>query len=966
MVKFFGNIIFSCFLLGVGYHMQAQSITAENTRFEIVTPAKKATIVYDKAGVALDSISANLLADDIEKVSGYRPRVSSNLRGVSGNVIFIGNANSELQEEIFHDSIFRRTLQGTWERYGLKVLQHPLPKIDKAFIIAGSDARGTAYGVFSISKRIGVSPWAWWADAIPKKQDELVLKQKFYISKAPAVKYRGIFLNDEDWGLQPWAAHTFEPETGDIGPKTYAKIFELLLRLKANTIWPAMHPSTRAFFHYKGNPQMARLYDIVVGSSHAEPMLRNNVDEWDEATMGDFNYFTNRQRVYKYWEERVKESRNMNAIYTIGMRGVHDSGMEGAKNIEEAVEILQKVIRDQRDLLKKYKQKPLSQVPQVFTLYKEVLDLYHHGLKIPDDVTLMWTDDNYGYIRQLSNAEERNRQGGGGVYYHASYWGRPHDYLWLSSTNPALIWEEMMKAYDTRSRRIWILNVGDIKPAEYNLQLFMDMAYDVENFRQPEYLNIHLQRFYSSIFGNSIGMKLAEIKQQYYSLAFDRKPEFMGWSQTEPTTPISTTDFKIEAWGDENQERLDAYGKLLKKTEDIKAQIPAGLQDSFFELIYYPVAGAALMNQKFLYRDRALFYSKKGALVAREYVQRSHEAYKEIEKLTHQYNFEVAKGKWNGIMSMNPRNLPVYQDPEIELKKGRVESVADVLTEDYTLDSGNERMVLPVFYESDTATHFFDVFLRKEENIKWEVERAPSWVKLNQDHGDLNKVDLLDRILVSINWQKWRAAGRPEKAKLEFKLNSAEKQINLEIEAADPSIPKGTFIKKNGTVTMHAEEYSDRKNGDSYSWKKVSGLGHTGNVMVAWPLSAPSISENILEKAPYLEYDLYLRESDKKTSLVINALPTHPVSDQHKVRIGVQWDNDPISIVNFQTFGRSKKWKQNVLKNLAEISLPVEIKDRGKHRLRIYMIDPGVLLDNITLKVEGYASPYTIPSASIE
>ena len=958
--------LFSYIFLFWGCAIYAQCVADMGRSFEIITPEKKAAIVYDKAGTGLDSISANLLAGDIEKVSGYRPRVSSDLKDVSGNVIFIGNANSALMKETFHDSVFRRTLQGSWERYVLKVLEHPLPKINKALIIAGSDARGTAYGVFSISERIGVSPWAWWADAVPNKKGELVLKQKFYISKAPAVKYRGIFLNDEDWGLQPWAAHTFEPETGDIGPKTYSRIFELLLRLRANTIWPAMHPSTRAFFHYKGNPEMARLYDIVVGSSHAEPMLRNNVDEWDEATIGDFNYFTNRQRVYKYWEERVKESRNMNAIYTIGMRGVHDSGMEGAKNTEQAVEILQKVITDQRTLLKQYREEPLDQVPQVFTLYKEVLDLYHHGLQIPDDVTLMWTDDNYGYIRQLSNAEERRREGGGGVYYHASYWGRPHDYLWLSSTNPALIREEMMKAHDTGSRRIWILNVGDIKPAEYNLQLFMDLANDPEKFRQPEYLTTHMQQFYSSIFGDSLGVRLAKIKHQYYDLAFVRKPEFMGWSQTEPTTPVSTAAFKIGSWGDENQRRLEAYGNLLKRTRELQAQISDDLQDSFFELIYYPVAGSALMNRKFLYRDRALFYSEKGALVANDYARRSHEAYQEIKDLTHQYNFEVANGKWKGMMDMKPRNLPVYEDPEIDLTKEELETGAGVVIEKDLAGAENEGMALPVFYESDTTTHFMDVFLRKEKNINWTIEKPAPWLKLDKEQGKLDDTNLLDRIEVAIDWRKWRAAGSPGEAELILSLDSVKKQVKLKMEAADFSVPKGTFIMKNGIMTIYAEDYSGLKNKSSRSWKRVKGLGHSGNIMEALPLTAPSITEDITERSPYLQYDLYLKEAGQNVSLVINALPTHPVSDQHKVRVGVQWDNDPISVLDFTTYGRSSKWKQNVLKNMAEVSQPLGRIEKGKHRLRLFLVDPGVLLDMISLKIEGYEVPYSIPSETME
>ena len=302
----------------------------------------------------------------------------------------------------------------------------------------------------------------------------------------PSVKYRGIFINDEDWGLRPWASKTFEPETKNIGPKTYAKVFELLLRLNANLLWPAMHPGTTPFYNVPGNAEMAAAYAIVVGSSHAEPMLRNNVGEWDEKSMGHFNYITNKEKVYNYWEERVKQSKGNDAVYTLGMRGVHDSGMEGIKGPKEAVPLLERIFNDQRGLIKKHINENVAAVPQVFTAYKEVLDIYDQGLKLPDDVTIVWPDDNYGYIQRFNNEAEKKRPGGSGVYYHASYWGRPHDYLWLGTTHPSLIRQEMMKAYETGADRLWVLNVGDIKPLEYSMQVFFDMAYDARPFKDIE------------------------------------------------------------------------------------------------------------------------------------------------------------------------------------------------------------------------------------------------------------------------------------------------------------------------------------------------------------------------------------------------------------------------------------------------------------------------------------------------
>lgn len=641
---------------------QIQSANAQHDSalFEVVTSTEKASIIYDKNGSPLDSITAHLLASDIERVSGYLPNVVTALNSASKNAIVIGNRQSGVVESF----LGKTEAANSWETYAIQVLEKPTSKIDKALVIAGSDARGTAYGVFSISEKIGVSPWYWWADVQPKKQEQLVLTIKSTQSKSPKVKYRGIFINDEDWGLQPWAENTFEPETGDIGPKTYAKVFELLLRLRANSIWPAMHPSTKAFFHYPGNRKMAEKYEIVLGSSHAEPMLRNNVDEWDHDTMGDFNYFSNKKGVLDYWEDRVDEAKNVNGIYTLGMRGVHDSGMEGAKTTAGAATMLKDILKDQRALIEKHIGNPES-VPQVFTVYKEVLDLYDYGLDLPDDVTLMWTDDNYGYIRRLSNAEERKRSGGSGVYYHASYWGRPHDYLWLSTTHPALIREEMLKAYDTGADKIWILNVGDIKPAEYNMQFFMDLAFDPESLRQPASYKDHMLNFYQEIFGDTQGEQISELRNEYYNLAWTRKPEFMGWSQTEPTRPTQVTEFSIE---EENPSRIAAYQNLTTQVEKLSPTISEANQDAFFQLVSYPILGAAAMNKQYLYRDLQVYHHTTNEKESEKYRDSVSFYYEKINELTDHYNQKIASGKWNSIMHRAPRGLPVFKLPDTAIE----------------------------------------------------------------------------------------------------------------------------------------------------------------------------------------------------------------------------------------------------------------------------------------------------------
>ncbi|HSD07181.1 glycosyl hydrolase 115 family protein [Flavobacterium sp.] len=611
--------------------------------FPIVQSNQTTTIFIDSKTDDLVLWAVNELVKDVEDITGKKLKVSA-VNKISQNGIYIGQVSSSM----FSSKVIQNELANQWEKFYIK-------KENQNLIVAGSDVRGTVYAIFELAEQLGVSPWKWWADVNPIHQNELSLNLPTTgIIQKPSVQYRGIFLNDEDWGLEPWAEKTFEPEVGNIGPKTYEKIFQLLLRLKANTIWPAMHPSTKGFFTIKGNKEIAQKYHMIIGSSHAEPMLRNNVDEWKK-TFGDYNYFTNSTQVNKYWQDRLNEvkSGNNETIMTLGMRGVHDSKMEGAKDLNESIAMVEKIIDVQREMLSKTFKKPLNEIPQAFVPYKEVLELYDNGLKVPDDVTLVWPDDNYGYIRRLSNEDEQKRVGGGGVYYHLSYWGRPHDYLWLSTTQPGLIWYEMSKAYQNGAKKMWIANVGDIKPGEYDMEFFLDLAWNVNSI-PFDGINQHLKNWISREFTPKVSNELSVVLEEYYRLAFIRKPEYMGWSQTEPTTKINLSDFSKS----EMEQRIKDYADLVEKVDLISPSIPVERKDAFFQLVEYPVKAAANMNFKFL--NWNLEATTSDEIQKDKYHKQASEAFGNIKELTDFYNTKMSKGKWNNMMSMHPRNLPVF------------------------------------------------------------------------------------------------------------------------------------------------------------------------------------------------------------------------------------------------------------------------------------------------------------------
>jgi hypothetical protein len=616
--------------------------------FSLATAGQTATICLDPKADKSVRRAATDLAADIERVTGVKPPVSQAAADWHGSIVLIGvlGQSKLIDGLVASGKLDIGGVRGEWESSVVQVVTDPMPNVDKALVIAGSDCRGAIFGIYEVSESIGVSPWYWWADVPVKPRSQISIRGGTHKQGPPSVKYRGIFLNDEDWGLQPWVAKTFDPETGDIGPKTYARVFELLLRLKANTLWPAMHACTRAFNLYPQNRVVAGDFGIVMGSSHAEPMLRNNVTEWT-APPESYNYVTNPKGVLKYWETRLRENSGFENIYTLGMRGIHDSPMVGPKTDAERIQTLEQIFAEQRRLLAKRVNPDLTQVPQAFTPYKEVLELYRAGLRVPDDVTLVWPDDNFGYLRHVPTAEERQRPGGSGVYYHLSYLGRPLSYLWLETTPPALVWEEMSKAYDHGARTIWIANVGDLKPAEIGMEFFLQIAWDINRWRRenlPEFLVTWATRE----FGADNAKEIAAILDQYYRLNFQRKPEHLQWWL--PSEAPHFSPFTV----DEARERLEAFAQLRARVDRLWPLLPEASRDAFFELVAYPVRGAALANERYFCGE----LSARGAVVGRadpaELAKIAQAADARIKEETRVFNEQIAGGKWRHAMALEP------------------------------------------------------------------------------------------------------------------------------------------------------------------------------------------------------------------------------------------------------------------------------------------------------------------------
>ncbi len=578
-------------------------------------------------------IAAADLRRDLSAVSGARAD--------NGTQIWLGTLgrNPKIDRLVRQGKLNVSRLRGAWESFVIATVDKPAPGIASALVIVGSDRRGTAYGAYELSHAIGVSPWHWWADVAPERHATISAAPGLHRFGPPSVKYRGIFLNDEDWGLEPWAANTFEPEAGTIGPKTYAKLFDLMLRLKANMVWPAMHKVTTPFNADPANAALADRYGIVMGSSHAEPMLRNNVGEW-KAPAREFNYLANPGGVSTYWRDRVRTNGAYENVWTLGMRGIHDSGIVGPTTDDGRRQLLERIFADQRAMLPKG-------APQVFTPYKEVLDVYRGGLKVPGDVTLMWPDDNFGYIRHLPDAAERARPGGSGIYYHLSYLGAPLSYIWLSTTPPALIREEMGRAWDAGARQMWVANVGDLKPAELATDYFLRLAWDVPGTRaQP--IDAVVADWAADSIGRNLGPELAAIFAEHHRLNFARRPEHLQWwlpgelSKASPLTP------------DDVATRLAAFDALSARVRAVAPRVAPERRDAFFELVDYPVTAAGLANARVFgaeTHDRLRDTDPAGAAAAGN---RARTADAALTMLTRRYNDEIAGGKWRGMMAVEP------------------------------------------------------------------------------------------------------------------------------------------------------------------------------------------------------------------------------------------------------------------------------------------------------------------------
>ena len=920
--------------------------------FQLVASGVAADVLVSSDDWQVAKIAARDLAADVRRVTGREPVVKQTSADLSENAVLVGTlGRSPVIDRLVKDGrLDVKDVLGQWESFVIATVANPLPGVRSGLVIAGSDRRGTAYGVYELSKRIGVSPWYWWADVTPMHRENLYVSGERLRVGPPAVKYRGIFINDEMWGIRPWAAENHAPDEGfGLGPKTYARIFELLLRLRANYIWPAMHVKTIPFNCYPENKVVADNYAIVMGASHIEPMLRNNIAgaEWDREGGGEWDYQKNPAPIREYWARRLAANGRYENIYTLGMRGKDDEPMKFEGTKQEKIALMEQIFDDQRKLIAKHVNPDPDKVPQVFIPYTEVLGLYDSGMKVPGSVTICWPDDNFGYIRRLPNAAERGRAGGSGIYYHIQWLnGATTAYTWLNTTPPPLIWEEMSKAWQYGARNLWVLNVGDIKPGEIGTEFFLDMACNPERYRHDNVRDFLVQWAARDLDPRFAG-EIASIMEEYYRLGFTRRPEHLV--QARRNDPPRYSWFSHTESNDEAMQRVEQYDALTRRAQAIHDQLPAARKDAFFQLVLYPVECCSLLNRKVIFADKSTRYGSEGRASAHEYAAKAKAAAERIIELTKHYNTGLitAGAKWNHMISPAPgpwgTQFRQFEMPPLSDCAGTGPPALGI-----ALEGGDPKSLagLSVYTQ---GRRFIDLYNTGKGGIRWAATASQPWIRLSQSSGTFTTEQ---RLWVDIDWDA-APSGKDLTATIDLTSNAGKQSLTVPVfKPAAPARDEITgYVESHGYVSMEAEHFTRSHRRGGAAWEVIKGLGRSGDSVTVLPPTVASRTQvdEIRSSSPSLEFDFHTFSSGE-ARLDLDCLPIQPVAPAQGVKLAVSIDDEPPEIIA----GAGG----DVLSNLRRHTTKVRISEPGKHKLTVWMVDPVVVLDKVVLDfrppVESY------------
>lgn len=893
----------------------------------------------DHAGVVR---AAGDLQDDLGRVTGTEPSLSTEASPQEETVVIVGTVGKSplIQRLVQNGTLNVGGVAGRWETFLIETVENPLPGVERALVIAGSDERGTIYGLYDVSEEIGVSPWHYWADVPVQRQSELYVRPERH-TESPAVKYRGLFINDENPALYGWVNETF----GGFNHEFYAKVYELLLRQKGNYLWPAMWGKS-LFDDDSLSYPLADEYGVVLGTTHHEPMMRSHV-EWDRYGNGPWNYRENADTLRQFWRKGIERMNGYESIVSVGMRGDGDKPMTQGT----AIDLLERIVSDQRDIIEDVTGQDASEVPQVWALYKEVQEYYDQGMRVPEDVTLLFADDNWGNIRRLPPADS-SREGGYGVYYHFDYVGGPNSYKWINTTQNERVWEQMRLAHQHGANRLWIANVGDLKPMEFPISFFLDYAWSPDQWSAGE-LPEYSRQWARAQFGAEHASEIADVMNTYTKYNSRRKPEMLS-----PDT-YSLTNYR-------EAERVVAnYNQLAERARRIYEALPADKQAAFYQLVLYPVAASANLNALYVTTARNRLYAEQGRAATNVLADSVEALFEHDQALTDHYHEDVADGKWTKMMSQahigDTGNWRAPRENELpEVERIDVPDAADmgVAVEGSKVwwPHADSAAVLPPLHLHGAHSRFVEVFNRGQQPFEYAAETGASWLTVAPSSG---RVDTQQRLRVRVDWSE-APAGRRQ---VPITIEGPGKTVSVQAEIVVPSDAAqiSGFVETNGYVSMDASHYTDAVGVSPVEWQDIPNLGRTGSAMTTTPVTAEPSDPG--GNSPHLAYRMHLSSAD---SIAVRAhlSPTLDYKDRGGLRYGISVDDGPIQIVNMHADSSHRAWQQWVGNNVNVQTTRHRVDQPGSHTVRFWRVDPGVVLQKLVVDTGGLQPSYLGPPES--
>ncbi|UUN30005.1 glycosyl hydrolase 115 family protein [Streptomyces sp. FIT100] len=993
--------------------------------FALARAGRAAAVVVDAGdhpGVV--RVAADL-CDDIERVTGVRPALRKARNGdvpeAGRELVLIGTLGRSplIDRLVANGTLDAEGVAGRWETSLQTVVERPLPGVDRAFVIAGSDPRGAVFGAYDVSCGIGVSPWYWWDDVRPEHRDALYVLPGRHTQGTPAVKYRGIFINDENPALGTWAPGHFGPGKaegypGGFNADFWAKVFEVMLRLKANYLWPAVWG--RAFAEDDPeNHARAKEYGIVMGTSHEAPMMRG-IEEWNRHAVaavrdsagnivtpgrdpyggtGEWSFRRNAGAIKAYWRDGIRRmvEQDFEGVVTLGMRGNGDVSLPDG----DGIELMQEIIAAQRQILAEETGRDLTDIPQVWTLYKEVQRYWARGLRAPEDVTVVLCDDNWGNIRKHPDPAEPARSGGYGLYYHFDYVGVGRNYKWVDTTSLPNLWDQLRQAAAYGNRTLWMTNVGDLKGNEVPTQFFLDYAWNPDRW-DLESIPAWERRYAAQNFGETQAAAIASVLADYARLQSLRKPELLNRRITLDPAKDPATDSSAIVYDDkatpfsldhhrELERVTEQWQELAERAERIGRRLPHSAQDAWFELVGYEVAATANVYALREAEFTNLRYAEQGRAATNEQAARAETCLDRDFALADRFNSRIAGGKWQGFQTQphigygdveryGP-NAP-WQQPElnnvaipdeifpavrrIEIPGPAALGVAVSGSSAWWPHAATAAKLPPLSRYGTAPDPYVEVFNRGGAPFDYRIESSAPWLRVDRPAGRVVKQT---RVTVSVDWRR-APRGTTEATLVVHGPDGVSVPVTAVAENPDVRGLRG-FVEAGGYIAVDAEHTDRIVGARGIAWQRIDGIGRNAAGLTPVPVTAPSQTPG--GSSPRLEYTVSLLTGGPVT-LWAYLSPRNPVLPHSGLRYAVSFDDDAPQTVDIIAVSGSDdgvmntQWARNTSDNASRTATRHTLSP-GVHRLTFWMVDPTVVLQRLLIDTGALPDTYLGPQESL-